>query len=46
MVARGAMAQMVAMGGMVGMEMVPVTVEMAEMVAMAGTDETRYVAQM
>jgi len=32
--------------GMVGMEMVPVTVEMAEMVAMAGTDETRYVAQM
>ena len=33
-------------GGMVGMEMVPVTVEMEEMVAMAGTDETRYVAQM
>ena len=36
--------------GMVGMEMVPVTVEMAvameEMVEMAGTDETRYVAQM
>jgi len=36
--------------GMVVMEMVPVTVEMAvameEMVEMAGTDETRYVAQM
>lgn len=36
--------------GMVGMEMLPVTVEMAvameEMVEMAGTDETRYVAQM